>query len=81
MVYYFHKSKKVQTKFNNGLQICKLSNGQIEKHFPDKTKKIFFPDGSERFIKSDENEESQNDDDGSILTIDKSGNIIIKTKE
>jgi hypothetical protein len=79
MVYYFHKSKKVQTKFNNGLQICKLSNGQIEKHFPDKTKRIFFPDGSERFIKSDENEESQNDD-GSILTIDKSGNITSQLK-
>lgn len=51
-VYYFNDQKTVQTTFSNGLQVFKFSNGQIEKHFPDKTKQICFPNGAHRFIKS-----------------------------
>ena len=40
------------------MQIFKFSNGQIEKHFPDKTKIICFPDGTKKLIKSDGNEQT-----------------------
>ena len=58
MVYYFNEAKTVQTTFSNGIQIFKFSNGQIEKHFPDKTKQICFPDGTQRFIQIDGKEET-----------------------
>ena len=40
------------------MQIFKFSNGQIEQHLPDKTKIICFPDGTQKLIKSDGNEET-----------------------
>ena len=52
MIYYFHEAKTVQTTYSNGIQVFKFRNGQIEKHFPDKTKQIIFPDGTQKFIKS-----------------------------
>ena len=58
MVYYFNEAKTVQTTFSNGMQIFKFNNGQIEKHFPDKTKQICFPDGTQKFIQSNGNEET-----------------------
>lgn len=56
-IYYFNEAKTVQTSFNDGLQVFKFNNGQVEKHFPDKTKQIIFPDGSQRFMKNDEYED------------------------
>ena len=58
MVYFFHDAKTVQTNLNNGIQVFKFNNGQIERHFPDNTKQICFPDGTQRFIKDDGSEET-----------------------
>ena len=71
-VYYFNDSQATQTTFNDGLQVFKFNNGQIEKHYPDGSKQIAFPDGSMRYILADGYEETYYQD-GSIQKIDTNG--------
>ena len=59
VIYFFNETKTVQTSFKNGLNIFKFSNNQIEKHYPNGTKFIKFPDGSTKLIEK-ENEEKEN---------------------
>ena len=40
IVYYFAEAKTTQTTYQDGLQVFKFSNCQIEKHFSDGTKEI-----------------------------------------
>jgi hypothetical protein len=56
-IYYFNDSKTVQTTYLNGLNIFKFNNQQIEKHYPDGSKFIIFPNGSKRTITKDGIEE------------------------
>ena len=75
--YYFSETKTVQITLNNGIEIYKFENGQIEKHYPDGTKKILFNDGTERYIYSDGYEETYFSD-GNVQKVDKKKNIIVE---
>ena len=75
--YFFNDSKTVQITLNNGLEIYKFEDGQIEKHYPDGTKQILFNDGSERYIYSDGYEETYFSD-GNVEKVDKKRNVIIE---
>lgn len=55
-VYYFKEARTVQTIFNDGLQVFKFANGQIEKHYLDGSKRIIYPNGSIRAISKEGNE-------------------------
>ena len=79
-VYYFHEAKTVQTTYKDGLQVFKFNGSQIEKHFPDGTKQIFFPDGSFRYILTDGYEETHYVD-GTIQKVDKEGVITLENKD
>jgi len=61
-----------QTTEINGIHIYKFHNNQIEKHFPDGTKEIRFPDKIIKWIFSDGSEECVFPD-GSIQTTTKDG--------
>ena len=52
-VYFSAKEKATQTKYPDGLQVFKFSNGQIEKKFPDGTKTVQKPDGTISTMYSD----------------------------
>ena len=56
-IYYFNEAKTVQTAYLNGLNIFKFNNNQIEKHYPDGSKFIIFPNGSKRKISKEGIEE------------------------
>ena len=59
MIYFFNDSKTIQTTLpQEGLQVFKFSNGQIEKHFENGTKHIAFPDGTLKLINQDGEEYS-----------------------
>jgi len=45
IVYYFDEARTTQTTDTEGVHIYKFHNGQIEKHYPDGSKEIRFPDG------------------------------------
>jgi len=74
--YFFNDSKTVQITLNNGLEIYKFEDGQIEKHYPDGTKQILFNDGSERYIYNDGYEETYFSD-GNVEKVDKKRNDIV----
>ena len=66
-VYYFSDSKTVQTSFPDGLNIFKFDNNQIEKHYPDGSKFIIFPNGTKRRISKNGKEENYlSDEDENI---------------
>ena len=76
IVYYFNDSKTVQTTFSDGLNIFKFSNNQIEKHYPDGSKFIIFPNGAKRKIEKDGTEENYlSDEDAHIHTRNKNEDI------
>ena len=62
------------------MKFLKFKNGQIEKHFPDKSKIIYFPDGTQKVFKSDEYKET-NFSEGNIQTIDRNEEINYKNNE
>ena len=49
-MYFFNKSEVTQTEFANGDKILLFKNGQLEKHFINGTKQIYYNDGSQKFI-------------------------------
>ncbi|MCQ2818891.1 MAG: hypothetical protein MJ252_16620 [archaeon] len=71
MIYYFSEAKTVQTTLPSGISVYKFSTGQIEKHFPDGTKQIAFPDGSIRYIY--DGFEETHFADGTITKVDSNG--------
>ena len=72
--YYYKDKNAVQTILNNGMEIFKLENGQIEKHFPDGTKLIIFNDDTEKYIYNDGSEETYFSDGN----VEKNKNIIME---
>ena len=50
VIYFYNETNTVQTTYKNGLNIFKFSNGQIEKHYPDGSKFIIYPNGIKRKI-------------------------------
>ena len=75
-IYYFNDAKTVQTSFSDGLNIFKFSNNQIEKHYPDGSKFIIFPNGTKRKIAKDGTEENYlSDEDMQINTRNKTEDI------
>ena len=50
IVYYFQESKTIQTTLNDGTEIFRFINGQIEKHYKNGNKEIFLPDGTKRYF-------------------------------
>lgn len=48
VVYYYAETKTKHTTFSNGVEVFQFANKQVEKHFPDGSKKIQFP-GKEKF--------------------------------
>ena len=57
VIYFYSETNTVQTTFKNGLNIFKFNNGQIEKHYPDGTKYIFYTNGLRKKISKDGKEE------------------------
>ena len=76
IIYYFNESKTVQTSYKDGLNIFKFNNNQIEKHYPDGTKFIQFPDGSTRIIGKD-NKGEENKEDKNLIDISSDGDEIV----
>ena len=56
IMYFYNETNTIQTSFKNGINIFKFNNGQIEKHYPDGSKYIFYPNGYRRKIAKDGNE-------------------------
>ena len=63
IVYYFNETKTVQTTYPDGLNVFKFNNNQVEKHYPDGSKFIIFPNGTKRRIAKEEIEDNYFSDD------------------
>lgn len=64
MIYFFYDSKTIQfTIPEDKMQVFKFANGQIEKHYEDGTKRIFYPDGTIKVINNEGEEFSIDYDD------------------
>jgi len=57
VMYFYSETNTVQTSFKNGVNIFKFNNGQIEKHYPDGSKYIFYYNGMRRKISKNGTEE------------------------
>ena len=53
IMYFYNETNTVQTSFKNGINIFKFNNGQIEKHYQDGSKYIFYPNGLRKKISKD----------------------------
>jgi centromere protein J len=74
-VFYFKKQNITKTTLNKGLQIIKYNDiNQLEKIFPDGTKKISFDDGSLKYILPNGTQETYFPD-GRVERISKNSNI------
>ena len=56
IMYFYNDTNTVQTTFKNGINIFKFNNGQIEKHYPDGSKYIYYTNGIRRKISKSGNE-------------------------
>ncbi|KAL0232464.1 hypothetical protein PCE1_002805 [Barthelona sp. PCE] len=50
VVYFYADVQTIHVTFQTGIQLYKFKNQQIEKHYPDAGKQIFFPDGTIKTI-------------------------------
>jgi len=53
VVYYYHSANTYHTTFTNGLEVFRFANKQLEKHYPNGYKVIYFPDKTIKIIKPD----------------------------
>ena len=60
VIYFYNETNTVQTTLKNGINIFKFNNGQIEKHYPDGSKYIFYTNGLRRKISKNGTEETFN---------------------
>ena len=60
IIYFYNETNTVQTTLKNGINIFKFNNGQIEKHYPDGSKYIFYTNGLRRKISKNGTEETFN---------------------
>ena len=76
--YYYAQTNVTQITYtNNGLQVFKFPNGQIEKHYTDKTKEIIFPDKVVKLIYANGCEESRLTN-GTVIKVEKNGDKTIE---
>jgi centromere protein J len=76
--YYYAQTNVTQITYTtNGLQVFKFPNGQIEKHYSDKTKEIIFPDKVVKIIYPNGTEESRLTN-GTIIKVENNGDKIIE---
>jgi centromere protein J len=57
VMYFYSETNTIQTSFKNGINVFKFNNGQIEKHYPDGSKYIFYSNGIRRKISKNGTEE------------------------
>ena len=57
VIYFYNDTNTIQTTFKNGINIFKFNNGQIEKHYPDGSKYIYYTNGLRRKISKNGTEE------------------------
>ena len=57
IMYFYNETNTVETTFKKGLNIFKFNNGQLEKHYPDGSKYIFYTNGLKRKISKNGTEE------------------------
>jgi centromere protein J len=76
--YYYAQTNVTQITYTtNGLQVFKFPNGQIEKHYSDKTKEIIFPDKVVKINYPNGTEESRLTN-GTIIKVENNGDKIIE---
>ena len=57
IMYFYKETNTVETTFKKGLNVFKFNNGQLEKHYPDGSKYIFYTNGLRRKISKNGTEE------------------------
>jgi centromere protein J len=57
VLYYYYVAETTHTTYPNKLEVYEFSNRQIEKHYPEGTKEILFPDGGVKYISATGQEE------------------------
>ena len=57
IMYFYKETNTVETTYKKGLNIFKFNNGQLEKHYPDGSKYIFYTNGLRRKISKNGTEE------------------------
>ncbi|XP_074165434.1 uncharacterized protein LOC141565773 isoform X2 [Sminthopsis crassicaudata] len=50
VLYYYADAQTTHTTYPNGLEVLQFPNKQIEKHHPDGTKEIVFPEGTVKYF-------------------------------
>lgn len=50
VVYHYSAAETIHTTYPDGLEVLQFANGQVEKHFPDGTQEILFPDNTVGFL-------------------------------
>ena len=50
VVYFYSEAKTRHTTYSNGLEVYEFPNGQVERHHPDGTKEIAFPDRTRKLV-------------------------------
>uniref|UniRef100_A0A7N4NNF0 Centromere protein J n=1 Tax=Sarcophilus harrisii TaxID=9305 RepID=A0A7N4NNF0_SARHA len=50
VLYYYADAQTIHTTYPNGLEVLQFPNKQIEKHHPNGTKEIVFPDGTVKYF-------------------------------
>ena len=58
IIYFYNETNTVQTTLKTGINIFKFNNGQIEKHYPDGSKYIFYTNGLRKKISKNGTEEN-----------------------
>ena len=76
VVYFYAETKTTHTTYPDKLQVLQFSSGQTEKHRPDGTKEITFPDKTVKLI-SPNGEEESTFPDGTVQRVCSNGDRII----
>lgn len=59
VVYFYAQAQTTHTTYTDGLEVYEFPNRQIERHYPDGTKEILFPDKTRKIIRNGERSLSQ----------------------
>ena len=51
-VYFYASSQTTQTTYNDGMEVYKFGNGQVETKYPGGTNEIIFPDNTVKYLYS-----------------------------
>ncbi|XP_074044131.1 uncharacterized protein LOC141488184 isoform X2 [Macrotis lagotis] len=75
VLYYYADAQTTHTTYPDGLEVLQFPNKQIEKHYPNGTKEIVFPDGTVKHL-SVEQEETVFPD-GTLVKVERNGDKTI----